>query len=141
MPLYAYKFSIQILKKFKIKKITLMGCAYTGDVGDTRYSPVEYFYKFLKKNNYLINIYDPYVDYWKENKITSITKNKFYELDCDAIILCTGHQKFKGNRYFLKKLIEKKNLVIIDLVGILKENEINKLKKKHHIKVLGRGDI
>ena len=141
MPLYAYKFSIKILKKFKIKKITLMGCAYTGDVGDTRYSPVEYFYKFLKKNNYLINIYDPYVDYWKENKITSITKNKFYELDCDAIILCTGHQKFKGNRYFLKKLIEKKNLVIIDLVGILKDNEINRLKKKHHIKILGRGDI
>ncbi len=26
-----------------------MGCAYTGDVSDTRYSPVEYYYKLLKK--------------------------------------------------------------------------------------------
>ncbi len=35
----------------------------------------------------------------------------------------------------------KKKKIIIDLIGVLNDREINKLKQKHEIKILGRGDL
>ncbi len=141
MPYYAYRFTKKYLKKMKNKKIILMGCAYTGDVSDTRYSPVEYYYKLLKKNKYKIKVYDPYVKYWNEVNIKTLKKNEFYDEESDAIIVCTGHHKFRDNKNLIDNIMLKKKKLIIDLIGILNDREINKLKQKHEIKILGRGDL
>ena len=52
-------------KTLSNKKIGLLGVSYRGDVGDTRYSPVQSLYKLLSKIGAKIFLHDPYVNFGK----------------------------------------------------------------------------
>ena len=144
MPTYAFNF----LKSFYGdgfligKKVQLLGVSYLSGVGDTRYTPVEIFYKELIKNQCEVYLHDPYVTYWEElglqvDQSLDTLKNK----DIDIVIFSTGHSEYTNNENLISQLSELDNLLIYDTIGVLTNREINILSKNHVVKVLGRGDI
>lgn len=143
MPLYAFNFLESYFGKGKLKnkKVQLYGVSYLAGVGDTRYSPVETFYKLLIKEDALVSLHDPYVSFWEEFGIN--VSQDMYNLDAGTsiVIFSTGHQEYAGNDKLIKHLNNQENLFIFDTIGILNRDEINLLSEKHIVKVLGRGDI
>ena len=47
----------------------LLGVSYRSNVGDTRYTPVEYLHDYLQKAGCKIEVSDPYVEFWEEKEI------------------------------------------------------------------------
>ena len=140
MPFYSYRFIKQRIKNISNKKILIFGCAYTGNVGDTRNSPVLDLYKFLKRDNKKIYIHDPYVDYWEEAKLKTINMNKINTIKPDILIFATSHDVYKKNNFILKKLnFLSKGKIIIDLLGIINDIEYKKLIKNYSVEILGKG--
>ena len=144
MPLFAYSFLKKTLKmkSFKNKRILLLGISYRGDVGDTRFSPVEYFYKYFKKDKAEITLHDPYIKYWDELnlKVEQNLKNCFNS-KLDFIIISCGHSLYKSSKFLINKLINLNNLIVYDTIGILTNKQIEKVKNKNKVIVLGRGDV
>ena len=143
MPVYAFTILKNLFndKLIKNKNIYLLGVSYAPDVGDTRYSPVELLCKLLKKEDCTMYFNDPYVTFWEE--MNTNVKDNFNDLSnpLDIIIISTGHTLYKKNKDLLNKIIDKDKLIIFDTIGILSDDEITLLSKKHIVKVLGRGDI
>ena len=146
MPFSAFQFLKQNPKYINIKNKTaiLLGVSYRSDVGDTRYSPVENFYNYLKNDDCEIYLHDPYVKFWKELDIkidstddtfTDINRKKF-----NIAIFTTSHKEYKESKYLYNFLNSQNKLLIFDTVGVLSEKDIKILSKKHHIIILGRGD-
>ena len=141
MPRFAFEFLKKYYPSFKNLKILLLGVSYRGDVGDTRYSPVEKLYDFLKDENSEISCHDPYVDYWDEKSLDIEQDLKSHLNNSpDIIIITAGHSVYKSKKTIgaLNKL---NSTFIYDTIGFLSNNQISMLKKKHIIKVLGRGDL
>jgi nucleotide sugar dehydrogenase len=143
MPLFAFNF---LKEKFegslKNKKVLLLGVSYRGDVADTRYSPVEPFYEYLLEQSATVILHDPYVEFWEEKSV-SISSDIDIELqkEIDIIVFCANHSDYKNNKNLIEIILKKNKLFILDPIGILSEDEIDLLKKKHIVKVVGRGDI
>jgi UDP-N-acetyl-D-glucosamine dehydrogenase len=142
MPLYAYElFSSFFNEQDFIKEIYLLGVSYAPDVGDTRYSPVELFYNLLKKNECVIHLNDPFVNYWEELGLDVDDHFKNISNSLDALIFTTGHSFYKNNKDIINMVMKLDHILIFDTVGILNEEEIIRLSQKHTVKVLGRGDL
>ena len=106
-------------------KILLLGAAYKSEVGDTRYSPSETFYKAALKAGAIINCHDPYLKYWQEVNVKIIDSlNDFNKYQ--VIVLAVSHPEyFKLN---LKKLIKNKKLIFLDTNNILTKEKRNLIK-------------
>tara|TARA_B100000780_G_C21126987_1_gene457794 strand:- start:610 stop:2118 length:1509 start_codon:yes stop_codon:yes gene_type:complete len=143
MPVYAFNSLKNLFKdsSIKNKNIYFLGVSYAPDVGDTRYSPVELFCKLLKEQECTMYFNDPFVAFWEEMNVD--VKNNFNDLSkpLDIVVISTGHTLYKKNKDLLNKIFDKDKLVIFDTIGILSDDEIALLSKKHIVKVLGRGDI
>jgi nucleotide sugar dehydrogenase len=142
MPMYAFNF----LESFygdsflKGKKVQLLGVSYLSGVGDTRYSPVEIFYKNLIKNKCDVYLHDPYVSYWEELDLeVSQELGNFHGID--IVIFTTGHSEYSDNKELIKNLCQLDNVIVYDTIGILNDKEIDMLSTTNIVKVLGRGDI
>ncbi len=144
MPLYAYQFMKRELKLEDLQgmKALLLGVSYRSNVGDTRYSPVEPFYNYLLKDNCEIFLHDPYVSYWEEKDI-NVPKSyeDAFEKDLDIVIISTGHVEYNNSADLMNLLLKQNSLFIFDTVGLLSEEEIQKLSVKHKVRVVGRGDL
>lgn len=144
MPLFAFDFLIQQgYQDFKNKNVALLGVSYRSNVGDTRYTPVEPFYNFLNNADASIILHDPFVRYWEELSI-DVDEQLLEILDnnkLDFIIFTTSHSEYKNNTKLIEKILSQDSLVIFDTVGVLSQAEIDTLKTKHKVLVLGRGDI
>ena len=126
---------------FKGKKILMLGVSYRGDVGDTRYSPVEQFYNYLSKVGAFITCHDPYIKYWNEQSLDiEQDLNLHLNNQLDIIIISTGHTIYKTKKT-IDTIFAISSTFIFDTIGLLTSNQINMLKQKHTIKVLGRGDL
>ena len=147
MPLYAFEYlkNKLKLKNFKNKNILLFGVSYRSDVGDTRYTPVERFYKFLISSDARIDLHDPYISYWEELKINiNFNKNSFDDIEIDyydIIIITTSHSEYKNSSNFMNFILKNKKLKIFDSVGIFSKDELIKIRKKHIVFVLGNGNL
>lgn len=145
MPMHAFNFFISFFKDRNIEnmKVSLLGVSYLADVGDTRYSPVEYFYKMLLRHTKNVKLFDPFINQWDEMNVNVSITNDPEEMvgDSEIIIFSTGHSLYRNNKELINLLKSKENLFIYDTIGVLNEDEINSLKKCHTVKVLGRGDI
>ena len=142
MPFYSFQFLKKQISDLKAKKILLLGVSYRSDVGDTRYTPVESFYKYLSEEGAIIKLHDPYVRHWEElnldieESIGNIFRNNF-----DIIIVTTAHNEYKNSTQLIKLLLKKDKMLIMDTVGVFNESEISQLNDKHKLLVVGRGDI
>jgi UDP-N-acetyl-D-glucosamine dehydrogenase len=142
MPMYAFSF----LKSFygdsslEGKTVQLLGVSYLSGVGDTRYSPVEIFYKSLIKSNCNVHLHDPYISFWDELGLEVSQDLGTFE-GMDIVIFTTGHLEYSNNKTIINNLCNLKNITIYDTIGILSNKELEILSKNNIVKVLGRGDI
>ena len=145
MPLFAFNYLKETFKgSLKSKNVFLLGVSYRSDISDTRYTPVEPFYDYLSSEGARICLHDPYVDVWEEKGIeVSSDLKQLLEEDIDILVFCTNHSEYINNEFLIKSISIKKNknIFIFDTVGVLNENEINRIKENHTLKVLGRGDL
>ena len=143
MPLYAFEYlQSQYKGSLSGKKVLLLGVSYLNDVGDTRFTPVEGFYDQLEIEGCEIFLHDPHVKYWEEKdvlvnqELDELLKNNY-----DIIAITTGHKDYRNNETLINKLMDQPASFIYDTIGVLTNEEINKLTAKHIVKVIGRGDL
>jgi nucleotide sugar dehydrogenase len=144
MPLYAYQFMKRELglEDLSGKKALLLGVSYRSNVGDTRYSPVEPFYNYLLKDNSEVYLHDPYVRFWEEKEVDVAERyDAAFEEKLDIVAITTGHVEYKKSEDLMNLLLAQDSLFILDTVGLLSEQEIERLSTKHTVRVVGRGDI
>ncbi|MAD96971.1 MAG: NDP-sugar dehydrogenase [Flavobacteriaceae bacterium] len=144
MPLYAYQFMKRELELEDLdgKNALLLGVSYRSNVGDTRYSPVEPFYNYLKKDNAKVKLHDPYVRLWEEKDILVLEDiKKAFETSLDIVVISTGHVEYRNSEELMNLLMSQVDLFILDTVGLLSDKEIKCLSQKHKVRVVGRGDI
>ncbi len=143
MPLFAFQFLLREYgKTLSSKKVLLLGISYRGDVGDTRYSPVEPFYEYLLEEGCEIMLCDPFVLFWEEQELEISSKfEHFFKDQLDIIVLSAGHTLFKNNTNLIKLILEQENVLVLDTIGLLSEEEIVEINKKHSVRVVGRGDL
>ncbi len=141
MPRFAFDyFKSKYLDKISGKKVMFLGVSYRGDVGDTRFSPVEKIYELFIKEDANVYLHDPIVSFWEEKNIP-IEKSidELLKIEVDIVIISTGHSIYKTDT-FIELLMNKDDLIIYDTIGLLTEKQIKLLKKKHKLFILGRGD-
>ena len=123
MPMYCFKFVYEILREYNKKslKIGLLGVAYGPGIGDTRFSPVEDFYKRLSVHFDDIKCQDPYVPIWAELNLEIETcLEAFLANSFDILILTTGHRDYLNNDAIYELIGRSgKEMIIIDTVGLL----------------------
>ena len=141
MPRFAFERLIKIYGNITNKNILLLGISYRGDVGDTRFTPVNGLYRMLQDAKANLKLHDPFVAYWEENNI-NIQSNLDDALvsGLDIIIISAGHSIYKDITT-IDKLLKLNKLMIFDTIGLFSELQIKQIKEKHIISVLGRGDL
>jgi UDP-N-acetyl-D-glucosamine dehydrogenase len=141
MPIFAYNRVVQIFGDLKDKKVAFLGVSYRGDVGDTRFTPVETLVTKVLAAGATIQLHDPFVTFWEEQKC-DIESDVYAVLRSkpDLVIISAGHSEYKSSKVILK-LLEMVPSFIYDTVGLLSNEQISLLQEKHKISVLGRGDL
>ena len=143
MPLFAFEFLKTHVNQDELrnKNILLLGISYRSNVADTRYTPVEVFYKLLQKNSSQIYLHDPFVRYWEEMKFEIEQDYKvLFKNQIDVVIITTGHSAYQ-DEHLIDCLMNFDKLLILDTVGLMSDRLIDKLSTKHIVRVLGRGDL
>ena len=143
MPLYSFEFLAKEYKAdLKGKKVLLLGVSYRSNVGDTRYTPVEYLHDYLQKAGTQIEVTDPYVEVWEEKEMkVPCDFITLLKQDWDIIIISTGHDEYKNNEQLVSLILNQPNVFVLDTIGHLTEEEIKTILTKHRVRVVGRGDI
>lgn len=144
MPFFAFEYLRQYTQRMKLKdmRVLLLGITYRGDVGDTRYSPVEFFYELLIQAGCVVRAHDYFIDHWSERDVdveTSLETALAQEYDILAIT--TGHSEYRNNRKLLTALSRTPKCLVYDTIGLLSEAELIEIGRRHRVCVLGRGDI
>jgi nucleotide sugar dehydrogenase len=142
MPRYAFEFlERRYVKSLKGVKVLLLGVSYRGDVGDTRFSPVENFCRCLLDAGVLVSAHDPYVREWQElNMWPRQSLPEVLHEEHDIVIISTGHRIYR-NEETVTALLECKPMLVYDTIGFLPAEHIARLREKHQVIVLGRGDL
>ena len=141
MPRFAFEFLQRQYPNLKGSNILLLGISYRGDVGDTRFSPVERLYEYLNSVGSIVSCHDPYVGFWgeKDIKIEQDLENHLSN-PLDIIIISTGHTIYKS-RGIIDSILKLEPVLIFDTIGLLIDTQINILQERHKVIVLGRGDM
>jgi nucleotide sugar dehydrogenase len=142
MPRYAVEFlERRYTDSIEGKKVLLLGVSYRGDVGDTRFSPVEPFYRCLLQVDAHVSAHDPYVVSWPETGIRPFTDiSDALNEQPDIVVISTGHRLYQKETT-IDLLLSCEPLWVYDTIGLLSAVQIKKLQEKHTVIVLGRGDL
>ena len=141
MPRYAFERLLEVFGDIKNKNILLLGISYRGDVGDTRFSPVEGIFNLIKDSKANFTLHDPYVSFWPEQNLNINTElNNLLKDSLDMIIISTGHSIYKAS-VTIDKIMQLDKIKIYDTVGLFSNDQIDLLNTKHQLSILGRGDI
>jgi len=142
MPRYAFEFlQKRYPKPLSGMKVLLLGVSYRGDVGDTRFSPVEYFCRCLLAAGVSVLTHDPYVSVWPELDLKpyQILSEALKEQP-DVAVISTGHHIYQQEET-INKLLNNEPMWVYDTIGLLSKKQIIRLQQKHKVIVLGRGDL
>ena len=125
------------------KTIALLGVSYRKDVGDTRYSPVEYLYDLLRDDGVTLRLHDPFVKYWEEReREVQHALDEVISDEINAVIISTPHSAYSESAELQRRLHVLSNSILVhDAWGVLGDGEIGALQSKHHVQVTGRGDL
>jgi nucleotide sugar dehydrogenase len=142
MPRYAFEFlERRYPSAISGKNVLLLGVSYRGDVGDTRFSPVEPFYRCLLSASVRISAHDPYVSHWPETGISPHTSlSGALAVQPDIAVISTGHRMYQQEET-TEALLSCNPMWIYDTIGLLSSEQIKRLQTKHTVIILGRGDL
>ena len=141
MPIFAYNRLVKVFGDVSDKKVTFLGVSYRGDVGDTRYTPVEPLVEMVRETGAEIILHDPFVSYWEEQKcFVESDLNSVLDSTTDLIVLSAGHSQYKL-KSTIDKLMALKSTLIYDTIGLFDKEQLLILQSKHKVSVLGRGDL
>jgi UDP-N-acetyl-D-glucosamine dehydrogenase len=141
MPKFAFDRLVQIFGDVRDKVVTFLGVSYRGDVGDTRFTPVEPLVEMVQKAGAKIVLHDPFVSYWEERKCNVESDlNAVLDPTTDLVIVSTGHSQYKLDST-IDKLMALNSTVIYDTIGLFGKKQLLSLQSKHKVSVLGRGDL
>ncbi|MBM4427692.1 MAG: nucleotide sugar dehydrogenase [Chloroflexi bacterium] len=142
MPVYAFRRLKFLVDGLSGKRVAILGVSYRGDVGDTRFSPVEPFVKQLESDGAATICHDPYVDEWPElNRTVQQDLAEVLSASPDMLVICAGHKLYSMDSTIDQINAVPQRLFIFDTIGLLSQQHVNKLATRHQVKVLGRGDI
>lgn len=141
MPKFAFNRLVKVFGDISDKKVTFLGISYRGDVGDTRFTPVEPLVKMVRETGAEIVLHDPFISYWEEQECeVCFDLVAALEVMPDLIIISTGHSEYKSQNT-IQRLLELEPTNIYDTIGLLSYEQILLLQNKHIVSVLGRGDL
>ena len=141
MPKFAFIRLVQVFGDVSGKKVTFLGVSYRGDVGDTRFTPVEPLVEKVRETGAEIILHDPYVSYWEEQKCdVESDLNAVLDSTTDLIIVSAGHSQYKLEST-IDKLMALNSALIYDTIGLFDKEQLLILQSKHKVSVLGRGDL
>jgi nucleotide sugar dehydrogenase len=141
MPNFAFNRLLQVFGDVSDKKVSFLGVSYRGDVGDTRFTPVEPLVKMIRGTGAEIVLHDPFVSYWEEQKCNVETDlNAVLDSTIDLIVVSAGHSQYKLEST-IDKLMELNPAYIYDTIGLFDKKQLLILQSKHKVSVLGRGDL
>jgi len=143
MPRYAFEFLQRRYHPRALNgaRVLLLGASYRGDVGDTRFSPVESFYRCLSAAGAVITVHDPYVEHWPETGITpAVGLASALATEPEIVVISTGHKMYRSGAA-IEALLSCAPLWVYDTIGLLSGEQIAALLQKHRVIVLGRGDL
>ena len=141
MPKFAYNRLVQVFGDVSDKKVTFLGVSYRGDVGDTRFTPVEPLVEMVRETGAEIVLHDPFVSYWEEQKC-GVESDLAAVLNSttDLIVVSAGHNQYKLEST-IDKLMALNPVLIYDTIGLFDKEQLLILQSKHKVSVLGRGDV
>ena len=141
MPVYAYERLLKVFGSIRGHRIAVLGVSYRGDVGDTRFSPVFLFVRCLEEAGGDIAFHDPYVSFWAERD-QAIEQDLGKVLGCNPsiVVISAGHKQYTQDAT-IKSLMACAPLFIFDTIGLLTQDQIGELGRRHTVSVLGRGDM
>jgi len=141
MPVFAYRSLRECYGDLDGMRVLLLGVAYRGEVGDTRFSPVDLLYDCFAEAGAEIVVHDPYVSHWAEKDLPVHQSIEDALATVPAIVtVSTGHRMYSRDET-LDKLMEREGLFIYDTIGAYSAEQIVRLRQRHVVKVLGRGDL
>ena len=141
MPVFAYQRLKSVFGQLDKLKVAFLGVSYRGDVGDTRFSPVETLYRLIKSDTSFIKVHDPYVSRWEELGVDVFADlDDVLTSDTDIIIISTAHSSYSSEE-LISKILSLPRCKIFDAVGLFNKKQILSLKDKHEISLIGSGDF
>lgn len=141
MPKFAFNRLVQVFGDVSDKKVVFLGVSYRGDVGDTRFTPVEPLVEMVRETGAEIVLHDPFVSYWEEQMCNVESDlNAVLDLTTDLIVVSAGHSQYKLEST-IDKLMSLSPALIYDTIGLYNKDQLLTLQSKHKVSVLGRGDL
>jgi nucleotide sugar dehydrogenase len=141
MPKFAFNRLVQVFGDVSDKRVTFLGVSYRGDVGDTRFTPVEPIVEMVRDTGAEIVLHDPFVSYWEEQKCyVESNLNTVLDSATDIIVVSSGHSQYKLQST-IDKLMTLNPVLIFDTIGLFNKEQLLILQSKHKVSVLGRGDL
>lgn len=141
MPRFAYNRLVEVFGDVNSKKVAFLGVSYRGDVGDTRFSPVELLVDLVRSAGAKIALHDPFVLYWQEQRCNVDSDlDVVLDLANDIVVVSAGHSQYKLNST-INKLMKINPALIYDTIGLFNKKQLALLQTKHKVSVLGRGDL
>jgi len=141
MPKFAFDRLVKVFGDVSDKKVTFLGVSYRGDVGDTRFTPVETLVEMVRETGAEIVFHDPFVSYWEEQKCdVEADLNAVLDSTTDLVVVSAGHSQYKAEST-IDKLMALKPALIYDTIGLFNKEQLLILQSKHQVSVLGRGDL
>ena len=141
MPVFAYQRLKSVFGKLEEQHVVFLGVSYRGDVGDTRFSPVETLYRLIKSDTSFIKVHDPYISWWEELGLDVFSHlDDVITSDTDLIIISTAHSSYNSED-LITKILSLPKCKIFDSVGLFNKKQILSLKDKHEFSLIGSGDL
>ena len=141
MPVFAYQRLKSVFGQLDDQKVAFLGVSYRGDVGDTRFSPVETLYRLIKSDTSFVKVHDPYISRWDEVGLDVFSDlDDILTSDTDIIIISTAHSSYRSEE-LISQILSLPRCKIFDAVGLFNNKQILSLKNKHEISILGSGDF
>lgn len=124
------------------KRLALLGISYREDVGDTRNSPSEVFYRALQPYNIRGAVHDPYVKKWEAFPEVQFIEDLHELKEMDIVVLAVRH------RHYLEMSAQdwlahtQPGTLVVDANNILDDEKILELlKAKRNVIGVGKGHI
>jgi nucleotide sugar dehydrogenase len=141
MPRFAFEYLERRIGSLRDKRTLLLGVSYRGDVGDTRSTPVDGFLTRLEQVGATVDLHDPFVPIWVErDRAVGDDLSAALAHAPEVIVLSAGHSVYRTDES-LAQLLAAPPAVLFDPIGFFGEAQLTRLRERHRVIVLGRGDL